>query len=217
MVKWSFSGLKQYINCPKQYHEVKVLQNFQVSVSSQMKYGTDVHKALEDYARDGTELPLFYQRFKQTADTLMGIPGTRYIEHKMALKEDRVTPCGFDDPDYWVRGIVDFMVIDGDTAFIVDYKTGSAKYPDPKQLKLMAIMTFAHFPEVKFIKAALAFILHNAFMDEMYRREEVDKMWTYFSGDLHRLEMSMKTNAWPANATPLCGWCPVKTCKFHDE
>jgi hypothetical protein len=28
-IKWSFSGLKQYINCPKQYHEVKVLRNYE--------------------------------------------------------------------------------------------------------------------------------------------------------------------------------------------
>jgi hypothetical protein len=25
---WSFSSLKDYINCPKQYQEIKVLKNF---------------------------------------------------------------------------------------------------------------------------------------------------------------------------------------------
>ena len=49
-VKWSYSGLKQYLNCPKQYHEVKVLRNYDINVTEQMRYGTEVHSALEDYA-----------------------------------------------------------------------------------------------------------------------------------------------------------------------
>lgn len=108
-IKWSFSGLKDYVNCPRQYNEVKILQNYTKAVTQQMQYGTDVHKALEDYARDGTELPFFYQRFKPMADSLLAIDGTRYLEYKMALNQDR-EPCDFNSKDYWVRGIVDFAL-----------------------------------------------------------------------------------------------------------
>ena len=54
-MKWSFSSLKQYCNCPHQYHQVKVLQKYPTKVTQQMLYGTEVHKALEDYARDVIE------------------------------------------------------------------------------------------------------------------------------------------------------------------
>lgn len=217
MVKWSFSGLKDFTNCPRQYHEVKILQNFTKTVTSQMLYGTEVHKALEEYARDGKELPAFYKMYKPSVDVLLEIPGTRYLEHKMALKGDKTTPCEFDAVDYWVRGIVDFMVIDGDTAFIVDYKTGSKKYPDPKQLKLMALMTFAHFPEVQHIKAALMFLVHEGFVEETYSRKDIVSLWGAFNTDLHRLEHSYKHNVWPATPTPLCRWCPVKGCEFNGD
>jgi hypothetical protein len=149
-------------------------------------------------------------------DSLVAIPGTKYPEHEMALTVDK-EPCGFKDANRWVRGIVDLLIVDGDQAFIVDYKTGSNRYPDPKQLKLMALMTFAHFPEVQKIKAGLLFVMHESFMDEEYTRDQIPKLWSYFENDLERLSLSYENDTWQANPTPLCGWCPVRTCEFHKE
>jgi hypothetical protein len=214
VIKWSFSGLKQFINCPKQYNEIKVLQNYSVSVTEQMRYGTEVHKALEDYVRDRTPLAKNYERFGPVVDALLEAPGVRHAELELALRKDS-TPCDFRDPDYWVRGIIDLLILNGSTAYIVDYKTGSAKYPDAKQLKLMALMTFAHFPEVNYIKAGLLFLAHDVFIDEAYRREDIDRLWSAFAPDVARLETSSVVNVWPANPTPLCGWCPVDTCEYY--
>lgn len=213
---WSFSSLKEYINCPRQYQELKVLKRYEKKATEQMLYGTVVHKACEDYVAEGKPLEKNYLRFKPVLDSLVAIPGTKYPEHEMALTRDK-KPCGFKDENRWVRGIVDLLIVDGDQAFIVDYKTGSNRYPDPKQLKLMALMTFAHFPEVKKIKAGLLFVMHESFMDEEYSRDQIPKLWNYFSTDLERLNISYENNIWHPNPTPLCGWCPVKTCEFHKE
>lgn len=214
MVKWSFSGLKDFINCPRQYHEVKIVQKYIKQVSEKMQYGTDVHKALEDYVRDDVELPEFYKKFKPMVDGLIGIPGTKYIEHKMALTEDK-QPCGFNAPEYWVRGIADLMIVDGSTAYIVDYKTGNDRYADLKQLKLMALMAYAHFPEVQTVRAGLLFVAKNNFISESYKRSDIDKLWGAFLMDLNRLANSFTHNVWPATPTPLCRFCPVTTCEFH--
>jgi len=213
---WSFSSLKDYINCPRQYREVKILKKFTKGPTQQMTYGTEVHKACEDYVGEGKPLAKNYERFKPVLDSLMEIPGTRYPEYEMALTKDK-QPCDFNDEGRWVRGIVDLLIVDGDTAFIVDYKTGSNKYPDVKQLKLMALMTFAHFPEVQHIRAGLLFIMHNSFINESYAKSNTDKLWGSFHGDLERLKLSYETNAWMPNPTPLCGWCPVTTCDHHKE
>lgn len=212
---WSFSSLKDYVNCPKQYQEIKVLKNFFKKPTPQMLYGTEVHKACEDYVREGVPLAKNYERFKSVLDALVDIPGHKYPEHKMALNHDK-EPCSY-GKDYWVRGIVDLLIVDGDHAFIVDYKTGSNRYPDPKQLKLMALMTFAHFPEVNVIKAGLLFVMHESFMDEYYQREDVPKLWKAFEGDLARLQLSYDNDTWQPNPTPLCGWCPVTTCEYYKE
>jgi CRISPR/Cas system-associated exonuclease Cas4 (RecB family) len=213
---WSFSSLKEYVNCPRQYQELKVLKRYEKKATEQMLYGTVVHKACEDYVAEGKPLEKNYQRFKPVLDSLIEIPGTKYPEYQMALTRDK-EPCKFADENRWVRGIVDLLIVDGDRAFIVDYKTGSNRYPDPKQLKLMALMTFAHFPEVKKIKAGLLFVMHESFMDEEYSRDQIPKLWNYFSTDLERLNISYENDIWNPNPTPLCGWCPVKSCEFHKE
>jgi len=212
---WSFSSLKDFINCPKQYHEVKVLKRVEKSTTKQMLYGTEVHKACEDYVGEGKPLPKNYQRFKKMLDALAEISGTKYVEHKMALNK-ALDPCGFDS-GYWVRGIADLLIVDGDVAYVVDYKTGSNKYPDPKQLKLMGLMVFSHFPEVQTVKAGLLFVMHDSFMPEEYQRSDVDKLWKVFEPDLERLKSAYSNNVWQPNPTPLCGWCPVKTCEFYKE
>ena len=216
MIQWSFSSLKDFINCPKQYYHTKVAKDFEKRESEQMLYGTAVHKALEDYVRDGTPLAKNYEIFKPQVDALLDIPGTRYCEHEMALDCDK-KPCGFKADDRWVRGVVDLLIVDGNSAYIVDYKTGSNKYPDPKQLKLMALMTFVHFPEVELIKAGLLFVMHNTFIDERYKREDVNSLWALFEPDLKRLEIAFENAVWPAKAGGLCGWCPVSSCKFYRE
>ena len=213
---WSFSSLKEYVNCPRQYQELKVLKRYEKKATEQMLYGTAVHKACEDYVGQGIPLAKNYLRFKPALDALIEIPGTKYPEHEMALTRDK-QPCDFKDENRWVRGIVDLLIVDGDQAYIVDYKTGSNRYPDPKQLKLMALMTFAHFPHVNKIKAGLLFVMHESFMDEEYSRDQIPKLWNYFSADLERLNISYENDVWNPNPTPLCGWCPVKSCEFHKE
>lgn len=212
---WSFSSLKDFINCPRQYHEVKVLKRVEKSTTKQMLYGTEVHKACEDYVGEGKPLPKNYQRFKKMLDSLIEIPGIKLPEHKMALDTYK-RPASFDE-GYWVRGIADLLIVDGGTAYVVDYKTGNNKYPDLKQLKLMGLMVFSHFPEVETVKAGLLFVMHDSFMPEEYQRNDVDDLWKIFEPDLERLKSAYDTDVWQPNPTPLCGWCPVKTCEFYKE
>ena len=213
-IKWSYSGLKDYVNCPKQYQEVKVLKRFTKFPTKEMRYGTEVHSALEDYVKDGTPLLKNYERFKKQLDPLRDMEGIKFPEHRMALTYDKQA-CTFGAKDYWVRGIADLLVVNGDKGFIVDYKTGSNKYPDPKQLQLMALMAFVHFPQLEHINAGLLFVAHEHFVTSEYSRDKIDQYWKDFEGDLKRLHNSFSTDTWQANPTPLCGWCPVNTCEFH--
>jgi len=211
---WSYSSLKEYENCPKKYHEIRVLKNYEFTDTPQTIYGKEVHEALELYVRDNKPLAKNYQRFQKVVDTLIAIPGKKLPEYKMALDKN-FKPCDFDSDDRWVRGIADLVIIDGENAYVVDYKTGSNKYPDPKQLRLMALMLFAHFPDVNNIKAGLLFILKNSFVQESYTRQTIHQSWKKFEQALDRLSLSFKDDVWTPNPTPLCGWCPVDTCEFY--
>jgi hypothetical protein len=211
---WSYSSLKQYQNCPKQYHEIRVLKNYTVKETEAIIYGKAVHEALELYVKENKPLAKNYERFKPIIDTLISIPGDKYPEYEMALTYNK-EPCDFDSDDRWVRGIADLVIVDGSHAFVVDYKTGSNKYPDPKQLRLMALMLFTHFPDVQKIKAGLLFVMQNSFITEEYLRKDMDKSWAMFEQPLKRLETSYDNDVWQANPTPLCKWCSVVTCDFN--
>lgn len=211
---WSYSSLKQFLNCPKQYQEIRVLKNYVFQDTPQTIYGKEVHKALEDYVKDKVELAKNYERFKKVVDELIAIPGDKYCEYEMALDRNKKA-CAFDDPSRWVRGITDLLIVNDDTGYIIDYKTGSNRYPDPKQLRLMALMTFEHFPQVNYIKAGLLFLMKNSFLGEDYHRKDIESSWAKFHQPLTRLEQAYETNIWLPNPTPLCGYCAVKSCEFN--
>jgi hypothetical protein len=81
----------------------------------------------------------------------------------------------------------------------------------------MALMTFAHFPEVNNIKAGLLFVKDDVFVTEVYTRDDIPKMWKPFDESLERLRLSYENDVWQANPNPLCGWCPVRTSEHHSE
>jgi len=215
-VTWSHSGLKDFEGCARRYHEVRVLKNYPTQETEQMRYGTELHEAAELFVKEGKPLPPEFEFIKPTLDALMSKPGRKLPEHEMALKED-LSPCAFKDPAFWVRGIADLLIVDDDnlTAKVVDYKTGKANYPDLDQLKLMALMVFAHFPKVQEVKGALIFILKNRLVSEDYKRDQMDSLWAVFESKVIRLEQAFENNEWTPNPTPLCGYCPVTTCEFN--
>ena len=211
---WSYSALKQYTNCPKQYQEMRVLKNYTVKETEAIIYGKAVHEALELYVKENKPLPKNYLRFKPMVDTLLKIEGDKYPEYEMALTHSK-EPCDFHSDDRWVRGIADLVIVDGDTAYVVDYKTGSNRYPDPKQLRLMSLMMFTHFPDIQRVKGGLLFVMKNSFITEAYLRKDMDKSWGMFEQSLKRLDTSYENDTWQANPTPLCKWCSVVTCDFN--
>ena len=215
MIQWSYSALKKYVTCPRQYNEIKVLKNFTEPDTHHTIYGKEIHSAFEEYIKHGTPLLKNYQRYEKLLLTLLQIPGEHYTEHKMALTVDKI-PCEFGSENYWVRGIGDLIIDDGELGFVFDYKTGNPRYADPKQLKLMALMMFEHFPELARVKAGLLFTSHNGFVPEEYHREDIEELWDHFTPDLFRLEHSFTTGHWPPNPNGLCSrYCAVRSCQYN--
>jgi hypothetical protein len=217
MVAWSYSSLKTFQQCPKKYYHTRVAKDFKDEDSTATIYGKEVHKVAEEFIRDGTPVPEKYAFIKPVLESLNKIPGTKHCEIQFGLTED-LKPCGFFDADVWWRGIADLLVINGEEAYLVDYKTSkNAKYADTKQLDLLAAATFAHYPEVKRIKSALIFVVCNDFDKKHHVIEDSSKYVAPFKYDLERLDNAMVTGTWNANSSALCPYCPVKTCQHWKE
>ena len=96
---WSFSALKQFINCPKQYHAIKILKNYEQKVSESMKYGTEVHKALEDYVTlNKTKVEEISDSEIKISNPLYDLGNVRYTKkidedgNSIMLVEDVIAP-----------------------------------------------------------------------------------------------------------------------------
>jgi RecB family exonuclease len=147
-------------------------------------------------------------------DALLAKEGEKSVEIQMAL-DINLQPVEWFSKAAWVRGIADLLILDGEIAWVVDYKTGSNKYPDRNQLDLMSLLVFAHYPEVQQVNSALLFVVKNSMIKHKVKREDVDKLWWEYRERVSRIEASHANEVWNPKQSGLCPWCPVKTCEFH--
>lgn len=212
MTAWSYSSIKTFEQCPKKYYHLKVAKDVKDDPGEAAIYGTDVHKAAEDYIKDGTPIPDKYAIIRPIVERLAKLPGEKHAEIKLGIKQD-FSPCGFFDKDVWWRGIADLLVIDGERAWCVDYKTGkNARYADTKQLDLLAGAIFAHYPVVT-IKSALIYVVSGDLVQKKHVITERSQYLSVFDNQLEELEAAMDNGIWNAKTSPLCGWCPVTSCE----
>jgi len=218
MTAWSYSSINTFKQCPKKYYHLKVAKDVKDVSSSAMYYGNEVHRAAEHYVKKGTPIPTKFKFIKKTLDSLNNIRGEKHCEIRMALaKEDgEYVPTTFFADNVWWRGIADLLIVDDDKAYLVDYKTGkSAKYADTKQLDLLAGATFTHYPEIKSIKSALAYVVSNEFVQKKHTSDMRKSYLTVFDDELERLDSAEENEVWNAIDGPLCAYCPVTKCEHN--
>lgn len=214
---WSYSTLKQFENCARQYHEVAVLKNYKYKQNEQALYGDQVHKAAERYVEHGEPLAPQFTFVKPVVDALLARPGIAHVELSLALNS-ALEPCRWMAKDVWVRGKVDLLVLDepNKLAWIVDYKTGSDKYADKDQLDLMSALTFAHYPQVDVVKSALAFLVKNNFIKHTRHRQEMDKVWWNYRARVAKIDAAHASGVWNPTSSGLCKkHCDVLSCEFN--
>lgn len=210
---WSYSALDLFKQCPHKYYRLKVKKDVRDYPTDATVYGGEAHRAAEDFMKEGTPLP---ERFAFMQEPLMRLKekeGEKLCEYRMGLTRN-MTACRFSDPNVWYRGIADLIILQPDRAWIVDYKTGkSSKYADMKQLELMALCVFKHFPQVKKVKAGLLFVVANDFIKEDFHVRDEPIMWRPWFEETERLEKALELDVWNPRPNFTCkGWCPVKDC-----
>lgn len=216
--RWSFSSIKLFEQCPRKYHHIRILKDHVESETEAMLYGTRFHEAAEFYIKNNTPLPQYFNFVKSTLDNLKQMSGEKLCEYEMGVKED-LTPCAFNDPDVWFRGIADLLILDHETGEgrVIDYKTGkSAKYADPGQLELMALCVFKHFPTIKKVKSGLLFVVCNAFIKDKHSADQQDVLWEKWVQRHNRLKVAMQTDVWNPKPSGLCrAHCIVTSCSHN--
>ena len=220
-ITWSYSSISLFDQCPKKYYHLRVAKDIKEPESEAMNYGTDVHAAAEHYIRDGKPLPGKYKYIEPMLESLKAIDGEKLCEYEMGVKfvDGKIIPCGFHDPDRYWRGIADLLILNREKAEarIIDYKTGkSAQYADTKQLRLLAGATFAHFLEIKTIRAGLLFVVARDFVKEDYTLAGPEGYFEPFHPIVDQLKACHENEVWNPKRNFTCkGWCPVLKCSHN--
>ena len=215
---WSYSSIKTFDQCPKKYYHLKILKDIKDTGSEATIYGQEVHKAAEDYIKDGVPIPEKFAYIRGVVEALGRKEGEKHTELRLGVKriDGGYEPCKFLGKGVWWRGIADLVIINGDTAYSVDYKTSkNAKYADVKQLDLVAGGIFTHFPQVDKIRSALIFLVSNDVIKKDHYREHMHNYLSTFDSLLDRLEVAEESGVWNAKSGPLCRFCPVLSCEHH--
>ena len=213
---WSYSGLSLFKQCPRKFYLTRISKDIKEEEQDHLIYGKAVHTAAEEYGRDGKPLPEKYKFIQPYVDTLMRTKGDKYYELKMALTAD-LEPCEFFDPEAWWRGIADFIAVNDGTALLVDYKTGkSARYADTKQLEILSLALFKHFPKVKIVKGALMFVVADKLVESKFYIEREEEYWESWDKDIALLNLCFESDTWNPKSNFSCyRFCPVTDCEHN--
>ena len=215
---WSYSSISLFQQCPRKYYRLRVVKDIVEPPAAHLDYGTAVHQAAEDYVCNDKALDPKYAFIKPVLDQLKSLPGTKLCEYEMGLTKD-FQPCGFRDENVWFRGIADLLIIDGDQAKLIDYKTGKkSQYADTKQLELLALLVFKHFPYVQSIRAGLVFVVAEDLVKAEFHAEVQEGAWQRWLPEIQRLEKAMETEVWNARPNFTCRkFCPVVDCEHNGK
>jgi hypothetical protein len=215
--QWSYSRYKAYDSCPRKHYECDLAKNF-VDQSDQMRWGDEVHKALEAATLGDAPLPDSMRDYQYLVDEIRSGEGSLYIEQKFALTRD-FRPVEFFHPDVWFRGICDVLRIgaSGHVALARDYKTGKIQH-DSRQLMLMATCIFMHHPKVKRIRTEFIWLKEKCVTTETFQRGSIFNEWPPLMPLVKQMERAHKTQDYPPKPCGLCArYCPVVSCAYHGK
>ena len=209
----SYSALKQFENCPKQYRMQRVTKEVKPSYGETSIYGNRVHEQLEQRLKGQASLPPESDKYEPLVQAFESLPGELLTEQEMTLNAQLET-TGWWDADAWLRSKIDVLKINSPAAVMGDWKTGKHR-PDFSQLELFALQIFKHYPDVHWVKASFVWLKDMRIDSENYTRMDAPSLWNKLMARIHRVEAALENDNWPAKPSGLCPWCPAKhLCEF---
>jgi hypothetical protein len=207
ILAWSHSRVDDYKRCPFMMYNKSIAKTVPFVKTKKMKWGDDVHKALEYRVRDNVPLTGEFAQYEPIAAAIAKAPGHVLCENKITLNP-ALAPTGYFAEDAYVRVIVDVMKINGSVGFMGDYKTGKVKF-DKSQLKLFAAVGFKAYPHVEQWTTAYVWTQDKIIDPAVYTRDQLDTMWEELLVVPNEMQKSFVLNHWPTKPGRHCKWCGV--------
>ena len=210
---WSHSGLEDFKNCPKAFHEKRVTKVVTDVKGEEQLWGINVHKSFEDRQATRTALPLDLAVHEKYMLKMEAWEGHFFTEQKIAL-DRKAQPCHYFAPDVWYRGVTDYLKLHEKLARLVDYKTGKKK-EKWEQLMMNAVHVFTAHPEVELVDARFYWTVDQTESRKVWGRGDIPLLWGSVLADLKQYAEAFKSDVWQPRPSGLCnGYCLSTKCSF---
>jgi len=219
--KWSFTKLKNFRTCPKRHYHCDIKREFKES-SVHLDWGKTVHKALEMRLERGTQLPPVMDPYEPWAKKILSevkTLGARIrLEQSLAFDKDFApTEADWKNPNAWFVAKIDVLIIDGERAQAIDWKTGKVE-PDSQQLALSAQCVFTHYPNIKEVTTSYVWLKHDTYTKEVYTQASLLSMWNGLLPEVKQIEAAERAVDYPPTPNGLCReYCPVSSCPYYKK
>ena len=205
----SYSSIKLFENCPLRYYRQRIKKEVVDEGGEASKHGERIHAFLEARLKGSGMNPETAQYEPLCASVeKLARRGTLHIEHEMVLTEN-LTPTGWWDADAWLRSKLDVLVIIGNDAVVMDWKTGK-RNADQFQMQMFAAQVFKHFPDVQRVKTSLVWLKTMEMDTEQYTRVNMNAIWAEVMKRIQRIHDAYEHGNWPARPSGLCRFCPCR-------
>lgn len=205
----SYSSIKLFENCPLRYYRQRIKKEVIDEGGEASKHGERIHTFLENRLK-GSGLPAEVEQYEPLCKSVekLATQGELHIEKELVLTEN-LTPTGWWDADAWLRSKLDVLVIIGNDAVVMDWKTGK-RNADQFQMQMFAAQVFKHYPDVVRVKTSLVWLKTMEMDTNSYNRVNVNPIWAEVMKRIQRIHDAYDHANWPAKPSGLCRFCPCR-------
>lgn len=213
-IVWSYSLLHCFDDvCPHQGEARYITRTIKFVPTPEVERGNAIHTAFEHRVGGGKPLPADMQHWERFAAPFDG-RGARTEQWFQIDTEGRA--CERNDPRKFGHGKIDLHIVNGESGYIGDWKSGGSKYEDPFELEIGALFLKAKYPQLKTIKGQF-FWLKEDRAGQVYDLSDVGKTWGKVCSIMQTIYNYRKIGEYPKKQTPLCGWCQRFDCELNNN
>jgi len=179
----------------------------------EVRWGNEVHTAFEQRVAGGKPLPLEMQAWEKYAVPFDGRPvqcETWFYVDVDGRACDRYAKNKFG------HGKIDLAMIEGDNAYIADWKTGNSKYEDPFELAVNAVLLHVKYPHLKKIVGQYIWLKDDR-PSQLYDVSDTRSTWGEICHIMQQVTAWRMAASFPKKRSGLCSWCQRYDCSDNSN
>jgi hypothetical protein len=215
---WTYTMLQTYLDiCAHQAFRRYMLKkgdpgHIPYVETKEMRWGNEVHTAMEYRLLGGKPLPEPMHTFEKFA---VPFDGRKPIcEPKLAINRDWKIVDYF-AKDVWGRNRCDVALIQGDKAYLLDWKTGKPR-ENPFELEIQAVFLRLKYPQVRTIMGQFCWLKEDR-MGPLHDLSDVQATCRKIVETIRMIEADQAAGEFDKEPSPLCGWCDVMDCEHNKK